>query len=421
MQEKLLQFIWQGKYFKTTSLQTVCGESLIILDSGQLNTQQGPDFSNARILINGVVWAGNIEIHCKSSQWYQHRHGSDPNYQSVILHVVWEDDDTRLSRSLPTLVLESIVPSIMLHRYAELMAQKNTIACVDMLSAVPELTWRNWFQELAVTRLQRKSKLVLERLEAANNNWEECCWWWMARHFGGPVNAAFFEAIARSLPIRLLIRHRNQVIQLEAFLLGQGNLLGDPNADSYVQLLQREYHFLQHKYALPPVHGQAQLLRMRPAGFPTVRLAQLAMLLHQWGQLFTKIVSIENLKHLEQWLDITANDFWHYHYTLEEATPYHPKHLGREMAHHLGINAIATLLYAYGWRQKQPHFQQLAMNLLASIPAETNVIQRTWKREGVNPKNAAESQSLNELRSAYCNLRRCLDCRIGQYLLNRLA
>jgi hypothetical protein len=418
MQERLLQFIWQEMYFNRAALETVGGGQLQILSAGIINTQQGPDFTQAKILLDGVLWAGTIELHCKSSQWFQHRHNTDPNYQTVILHVVWEDDDAALSRVLPTLVLQNRVPSIMLARYATLMQQKNTIACHDQLAVVSTTNWQNWMQQLLRMRLQRKSLAVMELFEAANNNWEECCWWWLARFFGGAVNAAFFESIARTVPVKILQRHRHQVIQLEAILLGQGNLLQLSSPDPYVQLLQREYHFLQQKYQFSVVHGMAQFLRMRPAGFPTVRLAQLAMFLHQSAQLFTTLLDCKSLFQLEQWLTITANDFWHYHYTLQEATPYHPKHMGKEAVHQIVINGIVPLVYAIGIRQQQPYYQQLAMNWLMEIPQEDNITQRNWKREGVAAKNASESQALTELKKNFCDARRCLSCDIGKAILN---
>jgi Protein of unknown function (DUF2851) len=418
MQERLLQFVWQEMYFSKNSLQTVAGEQLQILSPGKINTQQGPDFEQAKILLDGVLWAGNIEVHSKSSQWFQHRHNSDPNYQTVILHVVWEDDATELSRVLPTLVLENRVPSIMLTRYAALMQQQNTIACHDQLLIVPAAGWQGWMQQLLHMRLHRKSLAVLDLFEASKNNWEECCWWWLARQFGGPVNAEFFESVARTIPVKILQRHRHQVIQLEAILLGQGNLLQAPSSDPYIQLLQREYGFLRQKYQFNIVHGQAQFLRMRPAGFPTVRMAQLAMFLHQTPQLFSALLDLKNLSQLELWLSITANDFWHYHYTLQEATPYHPKHMGKETVQQIIINGIVPLVYAVGIRQQQPYYQQLAMNWLYGMPQEDNITQRNWKREGISAKNAAESQALTELKKNFCDARRCLSCTIGKTILN---
>nr|WP_262901418.1 DUF2851 family protein [Flavihumibacter profundi] len=419
MQERLLQFIWQEKYFNTSSLFTETGEEIVIQDAGLFNTRQGPDFLDARILLNGTKWAGHVEIHIKSSQWYQHKHHSDKNYNNVILHVVWENDDKMLSDSIPTLVLQNRVPSIMLSRYQTLMQQNSGIACKELLHKVPETVWKGWKKELLTRRLTRKSEMVLDRYTEARNNWEECSWWWIARQFGGPVNAVFFEQVARSLPINTLMRHRSQVIQMEALLLGQANFLKESNCDPYVQLLQREHRFLSSKYQLSEVHGQAQLLRMRPAGFPAVRLAQLAMLLHRWKEIQTHIFESNDWKGLETMLNITANDFWHYHYTLEEATPFQPKHLGKETIHHLIINAIVPLVYAIGYRHQQPHFRQRAISWLEELPAEKNSIISNWNREGIISKNAAGSQALCELKNYYCNYKKCLDCQLCHHLLNR--
>ncbi|MBC6489458.1 DUF2851 family protein [Flavihumibacter stibioxidans] len=419
MQERLLQFIWQEKYFNASELLTVTGEKLIIQDGGSFNTNQGPDFTNARILLDGTFWAGNIELHTKSSHWYQHRHEQDPNYRNIILHVVWEDDTPELSRSLPTLVLQNRVPSIMLSRYSDLMMQASAIACQHLVEDVPRDLWLHWKKDLLHQRLRRKAAMVLDLLKEARNHWEECHWWWTARHFGGPVNGAFFEQVARSISIKQLARHRNQVIQLEALLLGQANLLDESNSDPYVQLLQREFQYLREKYSLRQVHGRVQKLRMRPAAFPEVRLAQLAMLLHRGGQLHQRMIETTGLRELENLLDITANDFWHYHYTLQEATPYQPKHIGQEMGHQLIINAIVPLVYAAGLRQHQSLLQQRAVSWLEQITAEQNSLLRGWERAGVEIINAAESQAMTELKKCYCTAKRCLDCEIGKFLLNR--
>lgn len=419
MQERLLQFIWQEKYFNTADLFTVTGERLVIQEGGIYNTNQGPDFINARISLDGTGWAGNIELHIKSSHWYLHRHQADPNYRNIILHVVWEDDAPELSRILPTLVLQHRVPSIMLKLYADLMQQGPVIACQHLLHNVPPEVWVHWKKDLLHQRLQRKANMVLDLLKEAQNHWEECTWWWLARHFGGPVNAAFFEQLARSISTKLLARHRNQVIRLEALLLGQANLLSESNSDPYVQLLQREFQYLAGKYSLPKIHGQAQKLRMRPAAFPEVRLAQLAMLLHRSGQLHRHIIEISNLRELQALLDITANDFWHYHYTLEDATPFQPKHIGQELVQQLIINGFVPLVFAAGLRQQQPWMQLRAISWLEQVSTEQNSLLRTWHRAGITMANAAESQALTELNKCYCSAKRCLDCEIGKFLLNR--
>jgi hypothetical protein len=419
MQERLLQFIWKEKYFNTADLVTESGEKLVIQDAGTFNPHQGPDFLDARIRLGDTTWAGNIELHIKSSEWNRHRHNDDPNYRNVILHVVWEDDERRLSEIIPTLVLAPRVSSIMLDRYKLLMDQRNVIACEGNIGEVPEGIWSAWKEELLGARLKRKSKLILQLLKESGSNWEECSWWWLARNFGGTVNAQFFEQVARSVPVKSLARHRNQVIQLEAILLGQANFLKPSNADPYVQLLQREYRHLQHKYGLVPVHGQAQMLRMRPAGFPTVRLAQLAMLLHKLPSLHHLLVEVETIREMEQMLEITANDFWHYHYTLGEAAPYQPKHLGSDMRTYLIINGIIPLVYTLGERLDHSGMKQKAARWMHSLPPERNSLVRSWERIGQVSDSAAGTQALTELKKNYCGVKRCLDCRLGHHLLNR--
>lgn len=417
MKERLLQFIWQEKYFQLNNLMLESGEQLIIRDPGTWNHDQGPDFLNARILLDGTTWAGNIEIHVKSSQWYQHRHQTDPAYNNVILHVVWEDDTPRLSASLPTLVLQDRVSAILLDRYEQLMQAGGQLVCQEWLPEITAAYWAGWKQQLALERIQRKAQELLKLYKACNRNWNDACWCWMARYMGSVVNGDFFEQVAKSLPSRILARHKDQVIHLEALLLGQANLLKEANSDPYVQLLQREYLFLQNKYQLPELHGRMQKLRMRPSAFPEVRLAQLAMLWHKQGMFSRNWLEAETLADITRTLDITANDFWHYHYTLVEASPYQPKHTGDELIQQLLINVIIPFLYAAGQHQQQPALQQKAINWLSSLPAERNALIKQWQRSGVTAETSLESQALIELKKYYCEARRCLDCSIGRYLL----
>lgn len=421
MQERLLQFIWQEKYFDSRDLRSQTGESITVLSTGELNPNQGPDFLNARILLNGIRWAGHVEIHTKSSFWHDHRHGPDPFYKNVILHVVWEDDDRQLSDILPTLVLQDRVSSVMLSRYHELMdtAGSAVIPCQAMLDQIPDSLWTEWKQELLTRRLKRKARRLLAMKEQAGNDWEKASWWWLASHFGGTVNAAFFEQVARTVDWKILSRQRQQVISIEALLLGQAGLLPESAADPYVQLLIREYQYLRNKNRLQPVHGKASKLRMRPASFPELRLAQLAMLLQQQPNLFSRILACRQWQEAEDLLNITANDFWHYHYQLDVATAYQPKHLGSDMARTLIINAIVPILYATGLYLEQSHYLQQAENWLTAIPREKNQVTDSWQRSGITIRHAADSQSLTELRKNYCALRKCLDCRICHELLNR--
>ncbi len=419
MKERLLQFIWQEKFFQLQNLEVETGEQLIIRNPGTWNNDQGPDFLNARILLDGTLWAGHIEIHIKSSQWFQHRHETDAAYNNVILHVVWQNDDRRLANTLPTLVLQHRVSSLLLSRYQQLMEAGGQFVCEEWLPGIAAGYWLSWKEKLIRERLARKAASLLQLYQESNGNWQDSCWWWMARYMGGTINGAFFEQVAKSLPTRLIARHKKQVIQLEAMLLGQANLLDHSNADAYVQLLQREYAFLRHKYQLTPVHGTLQKLRMRPAAFPEVRLAQLAMLLHQNGFLGSSWLEATHPKELAKNLAVTANDFWHYHFTLEEVAPYYPKHLGEEMVQQLLINVIVPYVYAAGIYQQQAALQQKALNWLKELSAEKNTLIKQWQRAGVSCHSAMESQALLELKHSYCEAKNCLDCAIGQSILNQ--
>lgn len=417
MKERLLQYIWQEKYFQLGNLRVETGEELIIRDPGIWNHDQGPDFLNARILLDGTLWAGHIEVHLKASHWYQHRHQTDPAYNNVILHVVWENDALELSCNLATLVLQNRVSGMLLQRYEQLMQAGGQLVCQEWLPGISVGCWDSWKQQLILNRLRRKAEDLLNLYRSTNKSWNDACWCLLARYMGAVVNADFFEQVARSLPARLMARHQQQVIQLEAMLLGQANLLDASNADPYVQLLQREFAFLRHKYQLPKLHGSMQKLRMRPAAFPELRLALLAMIWHKQGMISRNWLEADNPGVIAAMLDITANDFWHYHYTLEEASPFQPKHIGEELIQQVLINVIIPFFYAAGIHQQQVGLQQKAINWLIQLQAEKNALIKQWDRAGVSCTNALESQALIELKKYYCQPKRCLDCDIGKSII----
>ncbi|GAO45336.1 DUF2851 family protein [Flavihumibacter petaseus] len=421
MQEKLLQFIWQERYFDGNELFTETGEPLVVLDTGKLNRHQGPDFLDARLLIDGTQWAGNIELHTKSSYWQQHRHGPDPHYRNVILHVVWENDDRQLAIRLPTLVLQHRVSSIMLHRYGELMNKAGSaiIACSGLLELVPETQWLHWKSDLLHQRLMKKAAWYLDGCRAAGMDWNKATWHWIARQFGGSGNGQFFEQVARSIDWKILVRHRQHLEQLEALLLGQAGLLPEDSPDQYVQGLKREYDYLRSKYSLPVVFGQVQKLRMRPAAFPEVRLAQLAALIRDNRSGYARFLDCNTWQEAEQLFHIAAGGFWNHHYQLDSITTFQPKHLGSEMIQSLIINGIIPILYATGKQLRQHHFQARALQWLHDMPPEKNQVIAEWERLGVSCRQAGDSQALLDLRKNYCLAKRCLDCAIGKYLLKR--
>lgn len=419
MTERLLQYIWQFQYFNKAAMTTAEGELLQVIHPGFHNTNQGPDFIDAKIKIDHTVWAGSIELHINASNWKDHKHDGDSNYKNVVLHVVWQHD-VNLHLSFSTLVLEDKVPKFLLAKYDELMKAGSFIPCEKNIQQVNTLTWTSWKERLLVERLQHRSAMVFELAGKTNHHWEELFWWMLAKNFGVKVNSNAFEKIAQSIPIKVLAKHKNQVQQLEALLLGQAGLLEKDFSEKYPQLLQKEYRFLKNKYQLPKVEAPLFFLRMRPANFPSLRLAQLAMLVHSSVHLFSSVKESSDLATIKKLINVTANDYWHYHYILDDPTAYKKKNTGAQMIDNILINTILPVLFAYGMYHKENHYKEIALQWLGEISPEKNAVTKRFALLGVENKNACDSQALLQLKKDYCDKKRCLDCAIGNKLLKAL-
>ena len=418
MTEKLLQFIWRFQYFNRHELTTDEGDALQIIKPGTFNNNQGPDFSEAAVKIASVKLFGNIELHVRSSDWHKHNHASDKNYSNIILHVVWEDDRNKKNKiALPTLSLQNRVPKILLQRYEQLMNEGYVLHCKNFLPVLSNIGWISWKERLMAERLEIKSEKVFLLLQETNYHWEEVFWQMIAANFGIKVNTALFEAVAKSISINILSKHKNQIHQLEAMLLGQANLLDQNFREDYPQLLKREFQFLKKKYILTKVNAAAHFLRMRPANFPTLRLAQLAMLIHKSSHLFSKIKEMNKAEEVRSLFKVTCNDYWHYHFLFDEETNYQPKHLGNQMIDNIMINTVIPLLFSYGLYHKEQLYKDKAMGWLTEIKAEENSITRTWKSLQIENKNALDSQALIHLNNNYCQNKRCLECAVGNKIL----
>lgn len=420
MNERLLQFIWQFRYFNQSSLCTTDGKSLQIITPGILNHDAGPDFAEARIKIDDTLWVGNIELHVHASHWHQHKHSTNKNYHNIILHVVWLNDAVVLDNNqqpVATLELQPLVANSMLQRFEHLMHNTNTIPCSFALPVLSEMGWLSWKERLMAERLQQKSTLVLQWLEHCNNNWEEVFWISLCRSFGMKVNADVFEQVAKTITVNLLAKHKNQIHQLEALLLGQAGLLNNNFEDDYALLLQKEYGFLSKKYGLQPLHKPPAFLLMRPSNFPSVRLAQLAMLVHTSNHLFSKVLEAEKVDQLFQWFDIKANDFWNYHFTLTDAVVYSSKTIGNTFIRHIIINSIVPVLFAHALNKHNNTLKEKALNFLMALSPEQNAITRQWKACNVTNTNALHSQALIHLKNNYCNNKLCLNCAVGVKML----
>jgi hypothetical protein len=428
MKEQLLQFIWRYQYFNPRQLYTEAGDPLQIISPGTINTHQGPDFLDAGIRIGKTSWSGNIELHVKTSDWNKHAHQDDKNYRNVILHVVWENDlpmhtdlppeagpaGASTDRNIPLLVLQHRIPKLLLGKYTAWMNHRSFVACERQLPQVGEKTWSDWKQQLLEERLQRRAGLIQDCLMQNNQHWEETVWWLLARNFGLPVNTASFEAIARSLPLRVLARHRNRVDQLEALLLGQAGLLEKDFIEAYPLSLQKEFRYLRKKYSLPVIHPSVLFLRMRPGNFPGIRLAQLAGLLSLSTSWFALIKEADSPRALKKLMTVTASPYWDDHHL-----PSGPKKLGEQMKDNILINTGTSLLFAYGHLRGERAFQDKALRWLREIPAEKNALVTGWGRQGIYSKNAADTQALLELKTRYCDPKKCLECAVGSFLLRR--
>ena len=416
MTERLLQYIWQFRHFNDGALQTAQQQPIQLIQPGIYNTNQGPDFLNAKIKIDQTLWAGSIEIHINSSDWKAHQHSNDKNYNNVILHVVW-NHDADLSLPFPTLELQHRVSNILLNRYQELMQSQQFIPCENHIAKIPSITFTAWKETLLAERLQQKANYIQQFLQKNKQHWEETFWWLLARNFGTKINSDAFEKTAQSLPLTIIAKHKNQLQQLEALLFGQAGLLDKEFEEDYPNMLRKEYLFFQKKYGLQKIHIPLYFLRMRPANFPTVRLAQLAALINESQHLFSKIKEAETIDEVEKLLKVTANDYWHYHYMPDEPTTFKKKTLGSQMIQNILINTVVPMLYAYGYFNKNEIYKNKALQWMEQIAAEKNTISKGFQLLGVQNKTAFDSQALIQLKNEYCNCRRCLQCAIGNKIL----
>ncbi len=420
MKEKLLQYIWQFQYFNKNELTTTDGNVLQIIHQGNLNTNQGADFSEAKVKIGNTVWAGNIELHIKSSDWNLHNHSSDKNYSNVILHVVWQHDKEIKDISgnaLPSLELQSRISNLLLDKYEKLMNVFLFIPCENHAHTISDITLISWKQRLLAERMEVKSAVIISYLQQNNFHWEETFWWLIAKNFGAKVNSEGFEKIAQSIPVSILAKHKSQIHQLEALLFGQAGLLQKSFTEDYPVMLQKEYRFYQIKYKLQAPKIELFFLRMRPANFPTIRLAQLAMLVNQSSHLFSKIISEENLRDVKKLLNVTANDYWHYHYVFDETSSYKNKNLGEQMINNILINTIIPILFTYGIYHSEEKYKEKAITWLEEIASEKNTITKGFEVLKFSNKNSFDSQSYIQLKNEYCNNKRCLECAVGNALL----
>ena len=419
MKESILHFIWQNKLFQSHSLLTTDGESVEVIDPGRLNTDAGPDFFNAKIKLGNTIWAGNVEIHTRSSEWARHGHDDDKAYNSVVLHVV-KKADVQVFRAdgAPIPQLELIYPVEIEENYGQLMQNSLRIPCENKISAIPGIFIRSWKNALLTERLLQKTENISEILSQNNRHWEEAFYLNLARSFGFGTNGQAFEMLAASLPMQILGKHKNDLSQLEALLFGQAGLLAAKEEDAYLLSLRKEYDFLKIKYDLKPIDGsQWKLLRLRPDNFPHVRIAQFAALIHKSTGLFSKITENPDIQYLQGIFRVEPSEYWKTHYLFAHESHKSLKGIGQKAIEGIIINTVVPFLFSFADTRGNQSMKDKAIEILEKLPAENNVITRMWHETGIDCASAFDSQALIQLKKMYCDKRNCLRCRIGHKVL----
>ena len=415
MREEFLYYLWENR-LTNKGLNTTEGEAVDIVATGYRNTDSGPDYLEAKIRIGDKLWAGHVEIHVKSSDWIRHGHQNDKAYKNVILHVVYENDAQ--VNEIPTLELKGHFDESLFLQYQKLISSKNWIPCEKSITQVPVFTRLSWLDRMAVERLESKSETVTKILEANQFDWEDALYKLLMRYFGLKVNNEAFEYLANILPFKTLLKHADNLLQLEAMLMGCAGFLEEEFTEEYPLLLKREFAVMRAKFNLLTMPAERwKFLRMRPSNFATIRLAQMAQLIHKNGCLFSKIKTAKDTTEVKALFDVKASEYWKTHYRFEVPAESKPKHLGNTTADVLIINAVTPLLFCYGKLHKDESVCDTAIQFLEDTEAEDNAIIRHFAQCGIKAENAMQTQALLHLYNMYCKRKRCLECRIGNVLL----
>lgn len=395
MKELFLYYLWENRLL-SKDLKTVDGNEVEIFNPGFRNLDSGPDFLEAKIKMDGKLWAGHVEIHVKTSDWNRHGHQFDKAYQNVVLHVVYEHDT--MVNDIPVLELKGRFDGRLFEDYQRFVSAKSWIPCERSIGQIQAFTLVGWLDRMAIERLEQKSEKVTKMLKANQFDWEDTLYRLLMRYFGMKVNNEAFEYLANILPFKTLLKHADQLPQLEAMLLGCAGFLEDDSKEAYPPILKREFKVMRAKFGLLTMPVERwKFLRMRPVNFPNVRLIQMAQLIHQNGCMFSKIKEASSMEEIKALFNV--------------------KGIGESMSNVLAINAVVPLLFCYGKLHKELSYCEKAMEFLEKIPAEDNSVVRHFAQCGIQAGNAMQTQGLLHSYAVYCKRKRCLECQIGIRIL----
>jgi len=422
MKEDFLHFVWKNGFFNQENLMTAQAEPLKIINKGVANPDAGPDFLNAKILIGDILWAGNVEIHKSSSDWYAHHHEKDPAYDNVVLHVVNEDNMPVYNRNnsqIPTLVLSKYIPKKLLKDYNKLIKNKAILRCQNHIKDVDTFTLIQYKYRLFIERLENKYRIVKNLLQQSDNDWDRVLYETLLKYFGGVVNKDAFELLAGFLPYRIFRKYADNTFQLEALLFGVSGFLKEDKLDPYYQALKQEFDFLKEKHNLDIMPAQMiKFHRLRPLNFPTIRLAQFARVCSQNEHLFEKLMQINKPEDAYKIFEIEAGEYWDTHYNFDKTTKVRKKRLGKNFIDILLINVIVPLKFAYQ-KYKGDYNETEIIDLIESVKPEKNKIVNIFTKIDLKAQNALDTQAIIQLNESYCKKNACLQCDIGHYIIKK--
>lgn len=417
--EDILHYIWKFRLFQK-DLKTTTGQPIEVIDVGLPNINEGPDFFNSKIKVGDKIWAGNVEIHRSSDEWVKHKHDVSKSYNSVILHVV-EKANCEVYNELgqPVIQCEIACPEHIKENYDFLIHSNTDIPCCNYLGSMPSFHLNSWMNTLLIERLERKSKHIQGLLERYNNSWEDVFYVILSRNFGFGLNSDSFERLALSLPLKYIRKQGDNLIQIEALLFGQSGMLDNLKVnDDYYSLLQKEYAFLKNKYELNPLESYVfKSLRTRPTAFPQIRIAQLAALLQSSHGLFSKITACDDVGRIRLMFHVNTSEYWQTHYAFGVSSERKTKYLGDASLDIILINTVAPILFIYGRTVDSEIHRERALHFLEILKPERNLITKRFEKLKMPLNNAADSQAMIQLKREYCELRKCLFCRVGHQLL----
>ncbi|MCF6128219.1 DUF2851 family protein [Flavobacterium sp. AS60] len=420
MKEDFLHYVWQYKKFDFSNLTTVAGELLTITNSGNYQQQSGPDFFNAQIVLGNQKWAGNVEIHIKSSDWYLHHHEKDENYDSVILHVVWEHDTPVFRKDnseIPVLELKKYVLKKDLENYNALTLPKSWIYCESQIARIDSFLLTNWQERLFIERLERKYIPIEQLLKETENDWEAVLFCMLAKNFGLNTNGEAFLKMAKSIPFAIVRKESREAANLESLFFGMADLFPMDVQDNYTKDLKKRFEYISQKHRLEKIIIEPiQFFKHRPDNFPTIRLAQLAMLYHKQQNLFSKIIVTKTMKELYQLFEISISEYWQTHYQFDKESKKKKASFSKSFIDLLVINTIVPIQFAYA-KSLGKEIAESLLDLIREVAAEKNVIIEKFSGFGIKSRNAFETQSLLQLKNEYCNHSKCLQCALGIQLL----